>query len=158
MRLREVRDQNHDDGWTLATLREYLLALRAADGKAVDAALAASQKAVDTAMASQEKATGVQEITAQRWREQANEWRGAMDDRDRKAAEALQRYAQRAEVDLMLSAVDEKIRLIRDEMKAIQAALAATAGRSAGVSAAWGWLVGAIGIAGAIVAIIIGTR
>src|ERR1700687_2306098 len=62
--------------------------------KAVDAALIAQEKAVATALIAQEKAVVAAlqasdkavtkaEATAEKWRENANEWRGAMHDRDR---------------------------------------------------------------------------
>lgn len=140
-------------GWTIETVLDHLLALRGADSKAVEAALAAAQQAVVTAMASQEKAINVAEVTNMRWREAANEWRGAMDDRDRASAEALTRYAQRAEVDLMLAAVDARIQTIAADVKLLQASSLASVGRSAGVTALWSWMVAAIGVATAIAAV-----
>ncbi len=54
------------------SLREYVDAMFAEREKAVSAALAAAEKAVTKA-----------EVNAEKWRENANEWRGAMSDRDR---------------------------------------------------------------------------
>jgi hypothetical protein len=73
--LTEPRD------WSIAALKEHFEALRAADAAAISAALMAAEKAVNVA-----------EINAERWRNSANEWRAAMDDRER-------RFAQRDAVD-----------------------------------------------------------
>lgn len=67
----------------------------AAQEKAVDAAFAAQEKAVQAALVAQEKAvqaallsattaTNKAEINYTEWRQSANEWRAAMDDRERK--------------------------------------------------------------------------
>ncbi len=54
------------------SLKEYLAALREADKIAIAAALAAAEKAVLK-----------KEEEVERWRANANEWRGAMSDRER---------------------------------------------------------------------------
>jgi hypothetical protein len=54
------------------TLREY-----------VDAMFAEREKAIQAALASADRATAKAEMNAEKWRESANEWRGAMSDRDR---------------------------------------------------------------------------
>jgi hypothetical protein len=79
---------------TEVPLREYFQALREADDrrylelrdaqeKAVVAALAAQEKAVNAALAAAEKAVAVAETNAEKWRMNANEWRAAMNDRER---------------------------------------------------------------------------
>jgi hypothetical protein len=65
------------------TLREYVDAMFAEKEKALQAALIAQEKAVAAALASADKATTKAEQNAEKWRESANEWRGAMSDRDR---------------------------------------------------------------------------
>lgn len=54
------------------TLKEHHEALRDADRRAVELALSAAKEAVSVA-----------EVNADRWRASANEWRGAMSDRER---------------------------------------------------------------------------
>jgi len=49
----------------------------------VTAALAAQKEAVAAALAASDKAVDKAEATAEKWRANANEWRGAMSDRDR---------------------------------------------------------------------------
>lgn len=51
--------------------------------KAVNAALAAAKEAVGAALAASEKAVDKAEGNAEKWRDSANEWRGAMSDRER---------------------------------------------------------------------------
>lgn len=81
-------------GWTFSTLREYLLrvvsdlALRQselakAQEMAVQSALVAQEKAVSAALAAADKAVAKAEIGAREWQASANEWRGAMSDRER---------------------------------------------------------------------------
>jgi acyl-CoA reductase-like NAD-dependent aldehyde dehydrogenase len=62
--------------WSIPALKVYFEALRAADAAAISAALSAAEKAVQVA-----------EVNAERWRNSANEWRAAMDDRERRFAQ-----------------------------------------------------------------------
>lgn len=55
------------------SLKEYFERILAEKDKAITAALAAAKEAV-----------GVAEKNAEKWRDQANEWRGAMTDREKK--------------------------------------------------------------------------
>lgn len=58
--------------WTPDLLYEHFRALREADREAVSTALAAAKEAVIVA-----------ERNAEKWRDSANEWRAAMNDRER---------------------------------------------------------------------------
>jgi hypothetical protein len=89
-----------------AALKEHFEALRGADKEAVVAALAAAEKAVSAALTSADKAVAVSEVAAKEWRAASNEWRGAMDDRDRKAQAALEKYAQKEVVEQRLAALE----------------------------------------------------
>lgn len=88
-----MSDDSHQD-WTAKLALEHALALLeandkryeerfAAQEKAVKDALAAQEKAVNAALAASEKAVSVAETNAERWRAGANEWRAAMNDRER---------------------------------------------------------------------------
>jgi hypothetical protein len=81
-------------GWTVDTLSAHFQSLLNqydrryterfdAQEKAVLAALASAEKAVAAALASAERASGVLEVQSKEWRAAANEWRGAMADRER---------------------------------------------------------------------------
>lgn len=67
----------------IAQQQAVAAALVAAE-KAVTTALASAEKAVSAALAAQEKATDKYEREVERWRANSNEWRDAMDDRERK--------------------------------------------------------------------------
>ena len=97
--------EKHINNWTVETLRLHILSLMeahdrryeerfasrdkavtealAAAEKAVNAALSAADKAVAAAMAATSKATTIAETNDEKWRANANEWRKAMDDRER---------------------------------------------------------------------------
>lgn len=64
-------------------IKDYVDQRFAAQEIAVDKALAAAKEAVVAALAASEKAVDKAEVSAERWRNSANEWRGAMSDRER---------------------------------------------------------------------------
>lgn len=71
----------------LIAKNDALYTERAASGKtAVDAALAAAKTLNDATFAASEKAIGKSDQNAEKWRENANEWRSAMMDREIKFA------------------------------------------------------------------------
>lgn len=92
-------------GWTVDTLREHLITLIAetemkltaadtaaelrneqrfvAQQQAIKDALISQKEAVAAALVAAEKAVMVAETNAEKWRAAANEWRGAMNDRER---------------------------------------------------------------------------
>ena len=123
--------------WTIETLRQHFLALRESDSKAIAAALAAAEKAVAAALAASEKAVTKAETNAEKWRDSANEWRGAMNDRERV-------LMPRQEAEVRLAMLEKSINT--------------SAGKGAGLNAAWGYLIGAIGLATGIVSLILRTR
>ena len=69
---------------TDVSLKEYFEAIQAQAQKAVEAALASQEKAVSAALAAANAATDKAEKDALRWRENANEWRQSMNDREAK--------------------------------------------------------------------------
>jgi hypothetical protein len=64
-------------------LKEYVDRRFDDQEKAVQAALVAADKGVSAALASAEKAVDKAESSSEKWRASANEWRGAMSDRER---------------------------------------------------------------------------
>ena len=78
--------------------------------KAVAAALTAAQKAVDAALAAQDAAVTKAEKQAELWRASANEWRSAMDDREKKFASSV-----------MLEALEGRVRDNADRIRDIEA-------------------------------------
>ena len=102
--------------------------------KAVAAALVAQEKAVSAALAAAEKAVSVAEINAEKWRANANEWRGAMDDREEKM--------------VLKDQLNPTIAGLQKEVNELKASVSTSAGKSAGIEKAWGWLVAAAGSGG----------
>jgi hypothetical protein len=65
------------------SLKEYIDRRFDDQEKAVQAALLAADKGVSAALASAEKAVDKAEAGSEKWRASANEWRAAMNDRER---------------------------------------------------------------------------
>jgi hypothetical protein len=119
-REREIRDLRELVNEKLGGLRQNLLAdmatlratiderdklynERSATGKtAVDAALKSAETAVNSAFAASEKAIVKSDANAEKWRENANEWRAAMMDRETK-------FASRIEMDTELKSLRTEI-------------------------------------------------
>ncbi len=81
---------------------------RAESGKtAVDAALKAADTFNTATFAASEKAVAKSEINAEKWRDNANEWRGAMIDRETK-------FASRVEVDNEMKNVQKEIASLKE--------------------------------------------
>lgn len=71
-------------GWTIETLKQHFDQRLVDQDKAVQAALAAAEKAVSAALVAAERAREAAEANGEKWRANANEWRGAMNDREAK--------------------------------------------------------------------------
>ena len=113
--LREVdrRYQDRYDG-TLGNVRDLMAlqrsaleALVGAERDTRQAAMSAQEKAVAAALASQQRAVELAEVMAQRWREQANEWRSAMSDRERHFATMATTSALEKRLDSLEKGRDE---------------------------------------------------
>jgi hypothetical protein len=136
--------------WTLESLKTYFERIIAdqstsinkqaeAQDRAVNAALVAQEKMTSAALASADKAVDKAEQGAEKWRESANEWRGAMSDRERT-------FITRAEFDQMNKSMKESIDRLESSVNTMS-------GNKAGRTETWAFLFGAIGIAfGAIAA------
>lgn|GEM_PF-4581990 len=79
-----------------------------AQDKAVMAALAAQKEAVAAALAAADKAVDKAETTAEKWRQNANEWRGAMSDRDRE-------LPSRREMEQAFAAMDSRLKHLESD-------------------------------------------
>lgn len=142
-------------GWTLDTLEEYLTSKVSAlekyftdltaerearnserfssSEKAVTTAFAAAKEAVTAAMAASEKAVQKAEMAADKRSDASNEIRAAMIDQQKT-------LASKAETDFRFESAQKRLDLI-------ERALAASGGKAQGLGAAWGYLVGAVGVA-----------
>lgn len=152
-----------DPGWTVATLAEYLnrridderslgtaevQSLRAllqeryeTQTKALDAAFVAAEKAMQTALASAERAVSKAESAAERRFESVNEFRQTLTDQ---AATFMPRVE-----------AEQRIEALAEKHDALAARVDRTEGRSTGMSASWGLLVGVVLLVGALVAIVV---
>jgi hypothetical protein len=145
----------HDLDWTHATLR-YLLdlrlqhaaELREADLRFMDerdrryTELAEERaRALEAALAAAEKANELAQANAEKWRENANEWRGAMQDRDRE-------LPSRREVETLFKGIDARV-------DAVEAHQDRAGGKSEGIALSGGVLAASLGAVVAVMTIVV---
>jgi hypothetical protein len=150
-------------GWTLDTLythfatvlreqdERYREALAATDlrnqqrydaqTKALDAAFLAAEKAVDRALSAAEKAVSKAEAAAEKRFESVNEFRGTLSDQ-------ASQFITRTEAEVTFRRDAERIQELTDRVNR-------TEGHGAGLSAGWGYLVAAVGLAATVVIVIL---
>lgn len=68
--------------WTLESLKEYVDKIFEERNKAIDSALIATKEAINIAASAMKEAVKVASENDEKWRKNANEWRGAMQDRE----------------------------------------------------------------------------
>lgn len=90
-------------------------------------------KAVHIALAAAKEAVTVAERNAEKWRNDANEWRGAMNDREKN-------FMSRSEFEIYKTATEKALNLRE--------------GRGLGLSQGWGFLIGAAGLVAVIVSLL----
>jgi len=108
-------------GWTIETLKEHFEKILAEKDKAINIALAAAKEAV-----------GVAEKNAEKWRDAANEWRGAMTDRE-------QTFMARSEFVAYKESSEKALRTEKERSDKNE-------GKGVGVKDFIGWIVAAIAI------------
>jgi hypothetical protein len=69
--------------WTLDTLYVYVTTLIAANDRRYMEHFSAQQASFTAAMRANQEALAITAESAEKWRQNSNEWRGAMDDRER---------------------------------------------------------------------------
>ncbi len=119
-------------GWTLDTLKEYLDAKIDGNDKRYGSIFDAQEKATVAALAAAEKATSKAEETAAKKADAQNEWRAAMNDRERILMPRLEQ--------------ENSNRAIEARVKALEDTRIQQAGQGAGTQAGWMWAVGAVGL------------
>jgi hypothetical protein len=124
-------------GWTTDTLKEYIEAV-------IDGNDRRYQQRFDA-----------QEAANKYSQEKSNEFRGSLEDIGKK-------QMPRTEAEALIRASEEKAaagqQANSDKIDALQARMDRNEGRSGGLSAGWGYLIGAIGLIGALVAIVLALR
>jgi small-conductance mechanosensitive channel len=119
---------------------------------------AAQEAAVHAAFASAEKAVEREHTNSESWRKSANEWRGAMDDREKS-------YAMKEQVDATLASIHKEIDTLRDntrgeitliretmrkEVETLRIDQTTQAGKAQGMDKMWGYIIAAISAMGAV--------
>lgn len=160
-------------GWTVDTLKEFahslisetekrlvseIAAAEKANQQRFDAqqqgvkdALTAQKEAVAAALVAAEKAVLVAETNAEKWRMNANEWRGSMLDRETK-------FAMRTEVEAELKGIRAEMAGVRETFRNEIASLRETRAEGIGSKAMILFLIAVLGAAATVVGIFIATR
>lgn len=137
-----MTDQDHRPNgsqWTFASLCEYLLRVVADLEKHVKAELMAQEKAVSAALAAADKAVAKAESGTRDWQQAANEWRGAMSDRERT-------FISRTEHEKEIIGLKEKIAALAQSSTHLAGARRGQAETVAYVIAGIGLLIGLAGV------------
>lgn len=121
------------------SLKLHFESIQMEKDKAITAALAAAKEAVTAALVSSEKAVDKAELNAEKWRLNANEWRGAMNDREKLFVSTPEYAVWKNAVDVSLADINRKLNL--------------SAGKGLERREGFGYAVGAVGIIAALVAI-----
>lgn len=127
-------------GWTVDTARAHLASIIDANDRRYAARFAAQEVAMSAALAAAEKAVLKAEMASERRFEAVNEFRAQLADQ---AATFIPR-------------IEAEARIARntDDLAGLASRLDRYEGRTGGVAASWGYLVGAAGVASAVVALI----
>ena len=119
-------------GWTVDTLKAYVERLFEEHDRRYEQRFAAQQQSLKDALESSSRAVDKAEGIAEKWRQNANEWRAAMSDRDKA-------YLTKEAADIKFISIDK---IIND----IQLNRRTNEGKTAGLHQGWGYLVGAFGV------------
>jgi hypothetical protein len=127
-------------GWTIATLREHILALIVEKDLRDQQRFEAQSSAIAAALLAAEKAVTKAEVATERRFEGVNEFRQALSDQTASFITRVEWEAQR-------KAEDERVRTL-------SARVDRTEGRTGGVTGLWGYLVAAAAVIVAVVSLI----
>jgi hypothetical protein len=164
-------------GWTVDTLAQHFATQHddmrrmlderyATQTKAVDAAflaqqtamqtaLTAAERAVATALLSAEKAVAKAETAADKRFDGVNEFRGQLADQ---AATLMPRRESEVALASMAEKIDSNARKLSELELRLTSRLDLTSGHTTGMRDGWGYLVGVVGLLGAVVGIVLGLR
>jgi len=149
-------------GWTIDTLRAYLLALMISNDTkyterfeaqqiAMATALTAQKLAVDTALGAADRAVTKAEVAAEKRFDSVNEFRGLVADQQRT-------LMPRAESELLFKQLNEKIDTLNStltgKIDTNTQALLVSGAQKAGLKDGWAYLIGGIGLIGGIVGVL----
>lgn len=117
-------------GWTVETAIVYFKDLFGAAEAKNQQQFKDAEKAVGAALAAAEKAVAKAEYNAEKWRDSANEWRQAMDDREIK-------FMPRQEYSSAHQALIDRIGMLENRVNRNE-------GTGLGLKQGWGYLVAAV--------------
>ena len=125
--------------WTIGTLKEFILALMDERNDRYAQRFAAQEEAVHAALSAADVALTKAETASERRFESVNEFRAQLTDQTREFIRRTE-YMQAHET-------------LTEQVRSLTARVDRTEGRSGGLHAGWGMLVGAVGLLGGIIAI-----
>lgn len=139
-------------GWTVDTLHVHFRQMMSdkdrrdeqrfeAQQQAVRDALVAQEKAVNAALLAAQQAVTKAEMAAEKRFDSVNEFRATLSDQ-------ANMLMPRSEATVLLAAQDQRLTVVEKRTQEDRA-------RSRGVGDAWGYLVAAVGLAGAVVAVVV---
>jgi hypothetical protein len=127
--------------WTVETLRLHLMAILAERDERYGQRFADLETALRAALAASEKAIGKAESATEKRFEAVNEFRGTLSDQ-------ASQFMTRTEATALTDRNTERIQELADRVNRSE-------GRGTGVSASWGYLVGAAGLVATVIAIVV---
>lgn len=130
-----------EGGWTFETLLKHLVALIDANDKRYEQRFGDSKIAVDAALSAAKEAVVKAETASEKRFEGVNEFRAALGDQQRT-------LMPRIEAEVRMNVLDQKI-------AALEKTATASVGRQAGASNLWGWIAGVVGIALALISLLL---
>lgn len=149
--------------WTVESVKEHFTSMMResdrryeerfiAQEKAIDAALVAQEKAVQAALISAKEAVLKQERDSEKRFDAVNEFRQTLSDQAATfiaRTEAVQRDEQNAE---KIATLEKRM---NDSFTQVNSRLDLGAGRSIGMNAIWGYIIGGVGLTASIITIAI---
>jgi hypothetical protein len=135
---------SNDSDWTLTTLYMHLLAILEERDKRYGQRFTDLETALRAALAASEKAILKAEMATERRFEAVNEFRSTLSDQ-------AGQFITRSEAEAATARNTERIQELTDRINRSE-------GRGAGLGAGWGYLVAAVGVIAAVIAIVLGIR
>lgn len=123
--------------WTIDTLKVHFEGILAEKDKYYERVFAEKDKALNAALSTAKEAVGVAETNAEKWRANANEWRGAMSDREKN-------FMPRSEFEAYKISSEKALALEKERGDKGE-------GKSAGINWVIGVLIAAAGIVGTLI-------
>jgi hypothetical protein len=100
-----------DNDWTVSTLKEHFDELRAADQRAVQAALASAEKAVSAALTASKEAVTKAETASEKRFDSVNEFRKTLSDQTSTFLPRPEYEAKHENLKELIAQVDKKVTL-----------------------------------------------